>query len=432
MDNNVNANIERVNQVLDFLELGINQELNQKLMKNGIVKPTPVQNKAIPALLEDKDIIAKAQTGTGKTLAFILPILQKVNAEETSIQALIVTPTRELALQVTAEVEKLIIDTPLKVLAIYGGQDVHQQLRILGNGIQIVIATPGRLLDHLRRGTIQLSNVRMLVLDEADQMLHFGFINEVEEIIQQTPNTRQTMLFSATMPQKIRSLANVYLRNPVDVKINEASVTVDKIKQRVIETTDRTKQQSLFTALEQLRPFQAIIFCRTKRRVSRLYEGMSEQGYNCGELHGNLSQAKREEVMGQFRNGEITYLVATDVAARGIDVESITHVFNYDIPIDSESYIHRIGRTGRAGGAGLAITFVAPKDRNHLRVIEKGIKSSIKKMEVNNPKKFKQTRNGAKDNFTEDNKRQHQKQHYTRNSKPSQVQIQKGNKHYGK
>jgi ATP-dependent RNA helicase DeaD len=366
-----------------FLELGIRSEINQTLKAIGLFEPTPIQARAIPLLLAGKDVIAQAQTGTGKTLAFILPILERIEPKKSSVQALIVTPTRELALQITTEVQKILASVEgINILAVYGGQDVEKQMKKLKGAQHIIVATPGRLLDHLRRGTIELSQVSMLVLDEADQMLHMGFLTEVEEVIEAVSMNRQTMLFSATMPKTVRSLAVQYMLEPEEVTVHGTQLTVKDIKQRVVETIDRAKQSTLRHLLDQYRPFLAIIFCRTKRRASTLNEALLNYGYNTDELHGDLSQAKREQVMKRFRNAELQFLVATDVAARGLDVEGVTHVFNYDIPHDVESYIHRIGRTGRAGGEGLAITLVSPKDKMYLELIEKGIKQSIKKIEI--------------------------------------------------
>jgi ATP-dependent RNA helicase DeaD len=367
----------------DFLTLGIRPEINHTLTANGLIEPTPIQEKTIPVLLSGKDVIAQAQTGTGKTLAFVLPILERVDPKKENIQALIITPTRELALQITTEVKKLTTHLEeVNVLAVYGGQDVEQQMKKLRRAIHIVIGTPGRLLDHLRRDTIQLSDVSMLVLDEADQMLHMGFLAEVEEIIQETSSSRQTMLFSATMPQEIRSLANRFMHKPQDIRVRSTRITVEDIRQIVVETTDRAKQGALRSIINEYRPFLAIIFCRTKRRAKTLNEALKEHGYESDELHGDLSQAKREQVMKRFREAKMQFLVATDVAARGLDVEGVTHVFNYDIPHDVESYIHRIGRTGRAGGKGLAITFAAPKDRMYLEMIEKGINLSLERRTI--------------------------------------------------
>ncbi|MGZ9584847.1 DEAD/DEAH box helicase [Paenibacillus marinisediminis] len=364
-----------------FSPLGIQAEWVRRLQMYGISAPTPVQQQAIPIALEEKDLIAQAQTGTGKTLAFLLPILQKVNPARDQIQALIVTPTRELALQITAELEKL-LDAPdreIRVLAAYGGQDVERQMRKLQRSVHIVVGTPGRLLDHMRRGTINLGKLSTLVLDEADQMLHMGFLNEVEDIIRQTPTARQTMLFSATMPQAVRELAAQFMRKPADVRVAAPQITVTGIKQRIVETTDRGKQAALIEAMELYRPYLAVIFCRTKRRASTLNEALQELGYSSDELHGDLSQQKREQVMQRFRDAKLQFLVATDVAARGLDVEGVTHVFNYDIPHDAESYVHRIGRTARAGGTGMAITFASPRDKMYVSLIEKGIRMTIDK-----------------------------------------------------
>ncbi|MEN1936145.1 DEAD/DEAH box helicase [Paenibacillus sp. 102] len=370
----------------NFLELGISETFNHTLRENGIAEATPIQEQAIPVVMAGKDIIGQAKTGTGKTLAFVLPILEKIDPESSDVQALIVAPTRELALQITTEIEKMLVHKEdINVLAIYGGQDVAQQMRKLKGNTHIVVATPGRLLDHLRRETIVLSNVSMLVLDEADQMLHFGFLYDIEDILEETPESKQTMLFSATMPKDIKKLAKRYMKEPQVIQIQSEEVTVNNIKQRVIETTDRAKQDSLRHVMDRDQPFLAVIFCRTKRRASKLYDDLKGYGYNCDELHGDLSQGKRERVMKSFRDAKIQYLIATDVAARGLDVEGVTHVFNYDIPEDVESYIHRIGRTGRAGGSGLAITFVAPKDEMHLKEIEKGIGTTLQRQELELP-----------------------------------------------
>ncbi|WHH61272.1 DEAD/DEAH box helicase [Petroclostridium sp. X23] len=366
----------------DFLTLGITSELNHILSQNGITEPTPIQVQAIPVLLEGKDIIGQAQTGTGKTLAFNLPIMEQIDVNRSAIQALVITPTRELALQITGEAKKLALVKGVNILAAYGGQDVEQQVRKLKGAIHMVIGTPGRLLDHLRRQTINFSQLEMLVLDEADQMLDMGFLKDVEQIIKQVSKKRQTMLFSATMSKEIRSLANRYMQDPVQVRVKGKKITLDEIKQMVIETTDRGKQDALCKIIDEYRPFMAIIFCRTKRRASALNEALQRRGYNSDELHGDLTQAKREKVMKAFRNAELQLLVATDVAARGLDIEGVTHVFNYDIPQDAESYIHRIGRTGRAGQTGMAITFAAPKDRDTLNMIEKGINTSLERQKL--------------------------------------------------
>ncbi|MCD5325661.1 DEAD/DEAH box helicase [Pontibacillus sp. HN14] len=346
-----------------------------RLKEMGITTPTPIQDEVIPLLLEGKDVIAQAQTGSGKTFGFLLPLLERIDVKNPAIQALIVAPTRELALQLTAELERL--SEEVNVLAVYGGKDVQQQVKKLDK-TQVVIGTPGRLLDHMRRETIDLSNVSFLVLDEADQMLHFGFFEDVETIVRQTPTHKQMALFSATLPSDINKLAYKFMRDPKQVRIQEKGRTVEEIEQFVIETTDRKKQEALRKVIKETQPFLGIVFCRTKRRVSKLYEDLKAMGYQVDELHGDLSQKKREKVMEQFREAKVQLLVATDVASRGLDVEGVTHVYNYDIPQDVDSYIHRIGRTGRAGDDGVAITFVAPKDQQMFAAIEKGIGKRLK------------------------------------------------------
>ncbi|MFD2682232.1 DEAD/DEAH box helicase [Bacillus seohaeanensis] len=369
----------------DFLSLGISETLQAKLHDYGVDTPTPIQQQSIPSVLASRDIIAQAQTGTGKTFAFILPILEKINPNAEHIQALIVTPTRELALQITSEVEKLVQDIEgIDVLAVYGGQDVEKQLRKLKRNIGIVVGTPGRLLDHIRRGTIDLSQLSSLVLDEADQMLHIGFLHEVEDIIRETPSSRQTMLFSATIPTEVRKLAKNHMHEPQYIQVEKTQGPADNVEQLAIHMTDREKQTTLIQLVEEERPFLAVIFCRTKRRVSKLYGVLKSNGFLCDELHGDLSQAKREKAMKRFRDAKTQLLIATDVAARGLDVEGITHVFNYDIPLDSESFVHRIGRTGRAGTTGKAITFYSSDDRPLLAAIEKELNISIQKQNLGN------------------------------------------------
>ena len=306
-----------------FKALAISSDLTDILKQNGITEPTPIQSEAIPAILSGQDVIGQAQTGTGKTLAFILPMLEKINSESTFVQALIVTPTRELALQITQEVRKIAPSKGINFLAAYGGQDVLQQVKKLKGNIHLVIGTPGRLLDHVRRETIELSKVQFLVLDEADQMLDMGFIKDIEQIIRKTPARRQTLLFSATMPLEIGNLATRYMKKPIHIKVKSKNITLEEIKQVIIDTTDRGKQSALFKMIDEYNPFMAIIFCRTKRRASALNEALQQRGYNSDEIHGDLSQAKREKVMKAFRKAEIQLLVATDVAARGLDIEGV-------------------------------------------------------------------------------------------------------------
>lgn len=362
----------------NFLELGVRKEVNHTLKSLGLVTATPIQERTIPFILEGKDVIAKAQTGTGKTLAFVLPILEKIDPQNPDIQALILTPTRELAQQISKEIKIMLENLEgIRVLAVYGGQDVQRQMKKLKGATQIVVATPGRLLDHIDRESLDLSTVQMLVIDEADEMLLMGFLPQVDEIIYETLSTRQTMLFSATMPKEIKSLTKKYMEKPEFIEIKAKKITVEEIKQVVIETTDRRKQETLIHLIQEHRPFLAIIFCRTIVRAKKLHEALIAGGFESDELHGDLSQSKRERALKRFRDAKTQFLVATDVAARGLDVEGVTHVYNYDIPHDVDSYLHRIGRTGRAGGDGVAITLVTPKDIEFLRIIEKGIQQTF-------------------------------------------------------
>ncbi|MEO3947050.1 DEAD/DEAH box helicase [Gorillibacterium sp. CAU 1737] len=365
-----------------FIELGVRPALARRLQQNGVAVPTPVQERAIPLILEGKDVIGQAQTGTGKTLAFVLPILEKVDTARDEVQALILTPTRELAIQITDEIRKLTSAVGASVLAAYGGQDVEGQIRKLKTAPTIIVATPGRLLDHLGRGTVNLNSLSILVLDEADQMLHMGFLSEVEGIIRQMPGMRQTLLFSATMPDNVRKLANRYMFQPEDIVVKGRKITLDNIKQLVIETTDRGRQQALMQVITQQRPYLAVVFCRTKIRAKKLNEVLIQNGFRSDELHGDLSQAKREQVMKRFRDAKLQVLVATDVAARGLDIEGVTHVINYDLPLDGESYIHRIGRTGRASQSGMAITLATARDREKLVSIERHIQLTLEKKRV--------------------------------------------------
>ncbi|WP_330665120.1 DEAD/DEAH box helicase [Tepidibacter sp.] len=364
---------------MKFSNLGISKALEKVLQENRITEPTPIQEHSIPVILKGKDVMAQAQTGTGKTLAFLLPILEKIDYNKGVVQGLIVTPTRELAIQITNEAKKLQEAKGINILAAYGGQDVEKQINKLKGGIHLVIGTPGRLEDHLRRKTINFKNLKALVLDEADQILDMGFLHEIEEIINNSNKSRQTLFFSATLTKKVKSLSGRYMRKPEFIKIESKKVTLDEIQQIVIETTDRLKQDALCHAIDEHRPFMAIIFCRTKLRAQKLNETLIERGYDCDELHGDLSQAKRQRVMKKFRDLKLQFLVATDIAARGLDIEGMSYVFNYDVPEDADSYIHRIGRTGRAGKDGVAITFVAPKDQRTLADIEQGIEMKIQK-----------------------------------------------------
>lgn len=370
----------------NFLSLGIRSEINNDLKAIGIIEPTPIQEQAIPVLMAGKDLTAQAQTGTGKTLAFLLPILEKVVVNKPDVQALIVTPTRELALQIMKVAENLGVKLGVNVLSVFGGRAVEQQIRKIKGNPHIVIGTPGRLMDHVRRKSLNLAGVSMLVLDEADTMLHMGFLDDVEEIIKHTAAKRQTILFSATVPPRIRALASQYMVKPTDIHVRSQHVTLDEIQQIVIELTEESKFDKLCKMIDEYNPYLAIVFCHTKQRVSMLTEALVKRGYNADELHGDLSQTKRGQVLRRFTSASLQILVASDIAARGLDIAGITHIFNYDIPHDVEWYIHRIGRTGRAGKTGIAVTFVTPTETMYLRSIEKGIRASIEKYQANGKK----------------------------------------------
>ncbi len=362
----------------NFMSLGIKQELQENLSRRGIKEPTPVQSESIPAILAGKDIIAQAQTGTGKTLAFLLPVVQNINTDKNYPQGLILTPTRELALQISKDARELTKDTDISILAAYGGQDVEKQIRQLKRGIHLIIATPGRLIDHLRRGSLSIKGIEYLVIDEADEMIMMGFGRDVEDIVGATTKNRQTMLFSATISGQVRDIGKRFMKKPVQIEIKSDNITLDKIEQIGIRIEEKDKDDRVMSLIDQYNPFLMLIFCRTREGVTRVYNKLKQNKYNVNELHGDLSQNKRERVMESFKTAEIQILVATDVAARGIDVEGITHVINYDLPNDSDSYIHRIGRTGRIGNEGIAITFVTDRDRRRLSEIEDKIKHKLK------------------------------------------------------
>ncbi|HDK7136714.1 RNA helicase [Clostridium botulinum] len=372
--------------MIKFKELGLSDSIIDVLKKQRIIEPTPIQEESIMLIKNGNDVIAEAQTGTGKTLAFLLPMFENISPDINAIQGLIITPTRELAIQITEEAMKLKEAKDLNILAAYGGKDIGSQIKKLKNNIHLVIATPGRLLDHLNRNTLNFKDLKTLVLDEADEMLLMGFKNDVRSIIENTPRKRQTLCFSATMNSEVKKLAYKNMRDPKLIIIEKEEVTLKNIKQVLIETTDRKKQEDLCKILDEENPFMAIIFCRTKRRVDTLEEALYKKGYNCEKLHGSITQPKRERIMRSFKNLEIQYLIATDVAARGLDITGVTHVFNYDIPENAESYIHRIGRTGRAGEKGYTFLFVAPKDEQTLGMIEREIKFKIPRKTLTNSK----------------------------------------------
>ncbi|XEC96489.1 DEAD/DEAH box helicase [Paenibacillus tarimensis] len=360
-----------------FAEFGLEPKVLQAITELGFEESTPIQDKSIPIALTGSDLIGQAQTGTGKTAAFGIPLISKIPVTEDRIVALIMTPTRELAIQVAEEIGKLSRYKGTRSLPIYGGQDIGRQIRALKKKPQIIIGTPGRLLDHINRKTIRLDDVQTVVLDEADEMLDMGFMEDITTILSLVPEERQTMLFSATMPPNIQKLAQRFLKNPEHVSVIPKNITAPLIDQAYIEVHERQKFEALSRLLDMESPELAIVFGRTKRRVDELSEALQKRGYSADGLHGDLSQNQRDNVMRKFRDGSIDVLVATDVAARGLDVSGVTHVINFDLPQDPESYVHRIGRTGRAGKEGIAYSFVTPRETDHLHFIEKVTRQRI-------------------------------------------------------
>ncbi|KUP04523.1 DEAD/DEAH box helicase [Bacillus coahuilensis m2-6] len=353
-----------------FSELNLSPSMLKSINRMGFEEATPIQAGTIPLSLEGKDIIGQAQTGTGKTAAFGIPLVEKIDTKNTNVQGLIIAPTRELAIQVSEELYKVGYDKRVRVLAVYGGQDINRQIRAMKKGPHIIVGTPGRLLDHINRRTLKLDQVHTLVLDEADEMLNMGFIDDIESILKNVPEGRQTLLFSATMPGPIRKIAENFMTNPETVKVKSKEMTVSLIDQYFVKAQEREKFDILARLLDTQSPELAIVFGRTKRRVDELSKALSIRGYQAEGIHGDLSQAKRSSVLRKFKEGRIEVLVATDVAARGLDISGVTHVYNYDIPQDPESYVHRIGRTGRAGKEGMAMTFVTPREMGYLRIVE--------------------------------------------------------------
>ncbi|MGY4790627.1 DEAD/DEAH box helicase [Pediococcus pentosaceus] len=355
---------------MKFTELGLDEDILKAVLDNGYDEPTPIQAETIPGVLEGKDIIGQAQTGTGKTAAFGLPILQNVDLDNPNIQAIIISPTRELAAQTQAEIFKLGKYKKAKVQVVYGGSDIRRQINALKSHPQIVVGTPGRLLDHIGRKTIRLGHVKTLVLDEADDMLDMGFLPDIERIIEQTPSERQTLLFSATMPAPIKKIGVKFMTDPKQITVKSKELTADLVDQYYVRSKEFEKFDILTRVLDVQAPKLAVIFGRTKRRVDEVSKGLVTRGYNAAGIHGDLTQQRRMSILRQFREGQLDILVATDVAARGLDISGVTHVYNYDIPQDPESYVHRIGRTGRAGATGTSVTFVTNWEMDYLRDVE--------------------------------------------------------------
>jgi ATP-dependent RNA helicase DeaD len=365
-----------------FASLGLSEDIQRVLGEIGFEEPTPVQQEAIPHLLAGHDVMAQAQTGTGKTAAFGLPIVQSLDGAKHGPQALVVTPTRELAVQVAEAINRFGKYRSTKVVAVYGGQPIDRQLRALARPVDVVVGTPGRLMDHMRRETLRLDEVRFVVLDEADEMLDMGFIEDIETILGALPTERQTSLFSATLPSRVASLAQQFMNKPVRIAVTPEQVTVAQIHQSYYEVVPRAKLDAVTRILDIEEPTSAMIFCRTKVEVDDVTQALQGRGYAAEAIHGDLSQMMRERVLGRFRSGAATLLVATDVAARGLDIENVSHVINFSLPGDPESYVHRIGRTGRAGRTGEAISLVTPRERRMLRWIERAVGQRLEQRRV--------------------------------------------------
>jgi ATP-dependent RNA helicase DeaD len=368
---------------VSFSDLGLSEPLVQTITELGYEAPTPIQASVIPLLLDGRDVIGQAQTGTGKTAAFALPILDRLDPARREVQALVLTPTRELAIQVAEAVHAYGGGLQgIRVVPIYGGQPMQKQINRLRSGLHVVVGTPGRVMDHLRRGTLDLTTVRTVVLDEADEMLRMGFLEDVEWILEQAPQPFQTALFSATMPNEIQRVADRFLRDPVVVETRHKALTVPAVEQRYMNVSEQQKLEALTRILETEDTDAVLVFARTKVGAAELSEKLDARGFAAEAMHGDMNQAQREAVIRQLRSGQAEIVIATDVAARGLDVERISHVINYDIPYDAESYVHRIGRTARAGRAGKAILLVTPRQQRLLREIERYTKQRIEPMDL--------------------------------------------------
>jgi ATP-dependent RNA helicase DeaD len=366
---------------MDFTSLVKNERILKAIKELEWEEPTPVQEQVIPIAFEGKDVMAQAQTGTGKTGAFAIPVIDRLQRSR-RIQCLVMTPTRELAVQVTGDLADMAKHSDIRTVAIYGGQSITMQVDKLRQGVEIVVGTPGRLMDLMRRGELNFDGVSVVVLDEADRMLDMGFIDDIEWILQRVPKKRQTMLFSATLPSAIRELALRYMNSPKEVIISAETLTVDAAEQSYINVGRKNKLWALCRILDIEKPPQAMVFCSTKRMVDMLAHKLRAYGYSADGIHGDLSQTARDKVMSKFKSGKMKILIATDVAARGLDIEGVTHVFNYDIPEKPEDYVHRIGRTARAGKTGKAITFVTKEEQYLVKAIENFGRTKIEQDEV--------------------------------------------------
>ncbi len=368
---------------IKFEDLPISNDIKRAIIEMGFEEPSPIQAQSIPVIISGKDVIGQAQTGTGKTAAFSIPVLEMVDPGDKSLQAVVLCPTRELAIQVSTEIKKIgKYMHGIKSLPVYGGQPIDRQIRALKGGVQVVIGTPGRVIDHINRKTLKLDNVKMVILDEADEMLDMGFREDIEMILSKTPENRQTTFFSATMPKGILDLTRKYQNDPEHIKVVRKELTVPNIKQYYIETRSANKLEVLSRLVDVYNPKLSVVFTNTKKGADELVSDLQARGYFADALHGDLKQTQRDIVMDKFRNGTIDILVATDVAARGIDVDDVEAVFNYDLPQDEEYYVHRIGRTGRAGRHGVSFSFVFGKEMRKMRDIERYTKTNLVKHDI--------------------------------------------------
>ena len=368
--------------MMPFAEIGVSEALCTLLKNRGISVPTPVQERAVPAMRAGRDVIAQAQTGTGKTLAFLLPVLEKIKPQGAVVQALVIAPTRELAIQIARVAEPLAAALSIGTTLVYGGADIERQKEKLRRHPQLVIGTPGRLLDHVRRGTLALGSVNKVVLDEADEMLKLGFIEDVETLLEHTAQDYQLALFSATMPERIVQLTKRFMHNPARIKIEGEHTTLENIEQIALSVNEGEKLDRLCASINEEAPYLAMVFCATKERTHALMMALAGRGYLVDALSGDLTQTQRAFVLRQFRAAKLQILCATDIAARGLDIEGVTHVYNYDLPPTVTDYIHRIGRTGRAGARGRAITLVTARQHEKLRKIEAALKERLARAAV--------------------------------------------------
>lgn len=380
--------------MMNFDDLNISDEVKKAIGKMGFSQLTPIQRMAIPVALKGLDITAQAQTGSGKTIAFAIPVVENIFIDDKSPQAVILCPTRELCLQVAGEIDKIGANIKkLKVLAVYGGQPIGKQTRVLKKGVHIVVGTPGRVIDHIQKGNLDLIGVERVVLDEADEMLDMGFREDIEEILNQTPFRKQTLLFSATIPKEIRKIAENYQNNPKFIKVANKKQNIPDITQYAFRTNHKHKFDDLTRLIEAYDIKSALIFSNTKRGVDFIYKNLKKHDYSAESLHGDMTQKVRDKVMNKFRNGNVGFLVATDVAARGLDISNLDYIINYDVPQNYDSYIHRIGRTARAGSSGFAFTLVSKEDASNFSNIKKESKGKITEKKLPSDREIEETKN---------------------------------------